>query len=457
MTQTFPILFVLVFVAAAFLCFPAHSLPFLSNLPMEIPTISAYSGKSGDIDIKRDPYGFYVEADFGYNTIYGPQPEPEPNPMPYGSGKMMISLSNSETTATSTCLNFSDYNYTGYNWAYNMWETTISYPNFLAPSLAGYSFIYLDRKYWGITRTKVFLTKLNACQTGANASLIGSDRDGVLGLGSDKTQDNFWVSKNFSVYIKPDLSAGKLLFMNNTSNYTASLEPVHKLTADVNWRLLSPSGSIGIKNYSAAFENRNVIFDIHSDAIGLPSDLFTLFLSYFVQIPGISCSSDLYKPDCNTTGSAQDLPDITLSVNSTQIKIPSIVYAAPNDTNSSFFKLNLKATSPDLSGFSYVTPAFKDSIILDAHFMSNYFTVFGFATGSNVITLYPAATDNKGDNPDDPTRWMIIIGAAVVIFLVIIGCCVKRKIAATKLTANIVKEEPYAYNYTSYNQRINPS
>ncbi len=60
-----------------------------------------------------------------------------------------------------------------------------------------------------------------------------------------------------------------------------------------------------------------------------------------------------------------DLLDITLSINGTKIRIPPKVYAFPNESNSSNFKLNLQATSPSLSSPSYVTPVFKDSIILD--------------------------------------------------------------------------------------------
>lgn len=381
----------IIFSLLLFLCFQAqaqdYSLSFLSNSPMETSTIPTSAGRSGVVDIQKDSQGFYVEADLEYYP-FGPRsirPPPPPEAV-----KMMVSLSNSETLATKNCLNFSDFDYLKYNWEYLMSDTVVSYPNFNASSMAGFAYIFMDRKYWAITNSKVYLSK--SCQSGDNTSLIGSDRYGVLGFGySSWAKNNFWQSKNFSVYVKPDLSAGKLILNNDTNNYTKALEPAYKLSANSDWNLFNVSGSVGVKNYSAAFNNSNVIFDINSDAIGLPLNLFQSFLGHFAQIPNISCSSALYKPDCNTTGSSQDLPDITLSVNNTQIKIPSKIYASPN--NSSNFKLNLKATSPSLSGPSYVTPAFKDSIILDAHFMSYYFTVFDATTNSNVISLYPAATE----------------------------------------------------------------
>ena len=102
MTRPHTILF---FMVVAFLCLQsqAYSLPFLSNPSIEIPTINAHVGTSGEIDIKKDSTGFYVEADFVYNDIY-PFPSKKPDPFPNDTAKVMISLSNSETVVTSTCL-----------------------------------------------------------------------------------------------------------------------------------------------------------------------------------------------------------------------------------------------------------------------------------------------------------------------------------------------------------------
>ena len=445
MARTPTIILSLLFVAA-FLCLQANSLPFLSNSPIETPTINAKVGNSGEIDLKKDSQGFYIEAELAFNPTLAPLPLPDPRPL--DTVKMALSLSNSETIAASNCLNFTDYNSSRYNWRYNMWETTISYPNLMARhSLAGYAYVYLDYKHWTLTEI-LYIASLNSCQTGANASFISSDRYGVLGLGTqDRGAKNFKNSKNFSVYINPDSSSGKLIFTNDTNNFTISPEPVYKVSADANWRINIPRGHIVVKNYSADFNYGDAIFDVNSDAIGLPFDLFKWFISNFNLVSGISCSSDLYKPDCKTNGTINNLPDIFLSFNDTKIRIPPKIYATSHGKSN--FKLNFKATSPDLSGPSYVTLDFKDSIIFDMNFMSYYFTVFDATSGSSVISLYPTVLESN-------YKW-IIIGAVAVVFLVIIGCCIKRKIAANKLTANIAKEEPYAYNYTSYNQRINPN
>lgn len=316
MTRTHIILFMILF-----LCLEAqgYSSPFLST--ENSTTTPKYAGTSGVIDIKKDSQGFYVEADTGWYP-FGPH-QPQPDPSPLETAKWMISLSNSETMAgSSNCLNFSNYDYTKSNWDYNMWETTISYPNFITTALAGYSYILMDKKYWSMT-DYLFVPKADSCSSKGNAS-IGSDRYGVLGFGTlDRGAKNFKTSKNFSVYIKPDLSAGKLLFNNETSNYTTSSKALYNLSSDVNWRLSFPQGGqIQVRNSSANFKNSYLMFDINSDAIGLPNDLYESFLGAFIKISGIVCSYDLYKPECKYTGNIQDLPDIFLSFNDTKIKIP---------------------------------------------------------------------------------------------------------------------------------------
>ncbi len=443
MTRTYTILFLL------FVCLQsqAYSLPFLSNPPTETPTINAIQN-SGEIALKKDSQGFYVDTDLLYSPINPPGPLPDPQPR--DTVKMTISLSNDQTIAASNCLNFTDYNSSRYNWRYNFWETSVSYPNFLSRhAIAGFAYVYLDYKYWGMSNGILLIASLNSCETRDNTSAISLDRYGVLGFGTkDRGAQNFKTSKkaNFSVFIQPDLSSGKIIFTNDTANYTISPEPIHKWTSNANWRLNIPRGHVIVKNYSADFNYGEAIFDVNSDAIGLPSDLFKWFMSNLALVPEISCSDDLYKPDCKTNGSLSDLPDITLAFNDTKIRIPSKIYASPNGDKK--FKLNLKATSPDLSGPSFVTLEFKDSIILGAPFMSYYFTVFDASSGANVISLYPTVREIS-------YKW-VMIGAVGLVLLVLIAYCIKRKIAASKLTANIAKES-FAYNYTSYNQRINPN
>lgn len=165
------------------------------------------------------------------------------------------------------------------------------------------------------------------------------------------------------------------------------------------------------------------MFDINSAAIGLPASIYKSFMNYFSSLDGVDCAIRDYKSKCSTNKQIKDFPDIILSVNGHQIKIPSKIYTTLlGDTG--YFLLNFKATSPTFPAYSYISPSFKDSIFLECNFMSYYYSVFDASSGSNVIYLYSSA-----NTPSQPSnaKWIVLGVVAAVLLVSSINFCVKKK------------------------------
>ena len=447
MNKTTSILFGFAFMA--FLCLQATAIPFLQNHSMKNSIITAIAGSSGVVDIKTDTNssrGFYVEADLNY---YPSSLEEKPNGTSFNSvfvTRMMISIANNGTMLASNCLGFWSFNCTQYKCHYQPGQREISYPTFIASTVPAQNDIYLDHAYWTLTSTPFYLAQ--ECQTGDTTSGIGKLRSGVLGLGTaGEAANDFKLSQKFAIYINPNLTSGKLLFNGDTS-FAKSSNPMFTLEANSTWNVDIWSGSVVTSTGAAGF-NGDLMFDINSDAIGLPYYTYTLFLQYFSKNPGVSCSTELSKPLCSIRD-VQLLSDITIQFDGNTIRIPPKIYATPAaGYDSSYFFLNFKATSPTLDRNNYVTPAFQKAIILDSNFMSYYFTVFDATSGTNKIYIYEAGSRDalSGDIP-----W-VGMGAIVVVFLAIIGCCAKNKGSVNKSTSTVVTnttQQPLVYNYPAY-------
>jgi len=315
--------------------------------------------------------GFYVEADLAY----------DPPTSSNNTVKMMLSISNEETMVAINCLNFTSYNCSQYsNCSQSESKTLINFPSFSTYAQNGHADMYLDYNYWSFASSISSFSFAQGCQT--SDSNVGNDRYGVIGLGAGfQSKYNFLSSKVFSFYVESDLSAGKLLFENDATTYAESSEPVLVLSANSTWQTL-------IKNEEGSGDG-NLAFDINSDAIAFPDVAYQTLVMY-LQYFGIQCESASYRPICNSAQKIQDLPDLSISINESDLDIPHQIYAtAINETESgSSFYLNFRGTDPNLFDKSYVTPAFQNSIILDSHFMSYYYTVFDFSTGENLVYLY---------------------------------------------------------------------
>jgi hypothetical protein len=432
----------------ALLCFQADALHFFGD---NSPRNTTHATSSGVINLKKDEFSngtFYVEADL--SSSYSPSSSLAIT----DSVQMMVSIANSETLVALSCLSFNNYDCSRYNCSNYGPAATIEFPTFTAQEINyGRGFIYLDYKYWGLNYAYLYYAQ--SCNTLASPG-TGTNRYGVLGLGTGGgSRSNFISSAIFSILIDSDQNAGKLLLMKD-SRYTQS-GPLHTFSANDTWQISVTNGSIETPSAAVAFTG-NVMFDINSDVIGLPYDVYTLLFNYFKQISNVSCLAGTYRPSCDTTLKLEELPDLTLSINGDHIKIPSKIYATLTGFSEThqFFWFNFKATDGSMTGKSYVSPSFTNYVILGANFMSYYYTVFDARTSPNTIYIYSSSVS---PSPQEPSSWWI--GVVVVAAIVLVGVCFfaykkKAQIASNETTVTAPlnnttdNQTPLAYNHPTY-------
>jgi len=413
--------------------------------------MNAHATSSGIIDLKKDS-GFYVDAELS-SSRYSLSNSSNSSNITSGLGtsdtvKMVISIANEETIVATNCLSFSYYDCGRYNCFRYSSSGPIDYPTFtVAGATQIQSYIHLDYSYWNKETSSSFYMA-TSCGTGDPSSSIGNGKHGVLGLGAGtSSKDDFTSSAIFSILIDSDLNGGKLLFMKDTS-YAQSSSPLYTFYGNSTWQIPNFSGSILIDGTAIYWKSGNIMFDINSDAIGVPQDMYSLLRTYFAYTPNVWCNSDLYRPTCYTTQKLEDLPDITISFNNYQLAIPSKIYATYSSTSGShttYFYFNFKATGPSMTGKNYVTSTFKDSIILDAHFMSYYYTVFDATDNTHTISLY-LSSNIPGD--DTYTKWVAIGAVGVILLVALCCCCAKKKkaVVVNNATTAPINTTTDAYN-----------
>jgi len=404
--------------------------------------MNAHATSSGIVDITKDSYDqFYVEVDL-FDSCSSSN-------IPKGDSKkqrMMISLANDETMVASHCLEFNSYACLDTCCQTYDYYREIDYPTFTAKVQDAKGKMFLDYNYWSLTDAYLFIAY--DCQTGDGSSHRGEDKYGVLGLGASSagSKSDFTSDIIFSIWINSDLTEGKLIFKNDTNTYAQSATPVATFRSSLTWQTKLQTGKFEFPGYDFNISG-SLMFDINSNAIGLPQAYFKVLVNAFAQLSGLYCFEDLYRPVCYFTGSnpsktVEDLPDITLWVNDVKIPIPWKVYAT--SINSTKFYLNFKATGVNLTSASYVSPSFKDSIILDAHFMSYYYTVFDDTGDYPVMPIYPSLT-----TPADSgiAKWLAIGVFAIVVVVGIVYYSKKKQPVTTSDGAYTpVTQAPIVYS-----------
>jgi len=421
----------------------------------------------GDIEFKQDSYGVYVEADLIYNPSFSSNRSDFTNLLTNmteaaGTAKMMLSLVNSESMVATDCSYFSYYDCSEYSDC-KEYDTkkSFDFPWFSANTKIAQGEIYLDYIYWVLSPADLYIAY--SCIN--DGTVIGSERYGVIGLGTGGNPGSDFYEKLFSIYIASDLSKGKLLFKNAAANYAKSTEAVYTLYANSTWQVPTNSGHIKVRDSAIDFHG-NIMFDINTDvALGIPYFTYIYVLSYLNEVSGLNCDgTNYYRPICTYNGKIKDLPDVIINFNKNLLKVPSDLYASVISEGSSFY-LNFKATHPSLTGKSFVTDSFSNSLILGTRFMSYYFPVFDATSGFNMIYLYPS-----GSLPPEPNNWWIfaVIAGAILIIMVVVGCYIKKKrdlsaennntisVAADNNTTNVVYNTVYQAPLIENQQRNDP-
>lgn len=389
-------------------------IPFLSDdntSPSQFPLSNSFASKNGNIQLTKDYFGFYVNVDLTNKATEDPQQHFGTNTV-----SMILALYTSQTLLVENCLHFSPYNCSQYSCTgYLNESTTIHSPYFTGEGYLAKADMYLDYANWNLNTNASI-----ASSCSANTVLpYGLTRYGVLGLGTaNNSRQNFINSPMFSISLAPDLLSGQLLFGQNDA-INSSRDLVAVLPADEDWKVNANSLEIVVGNKSVRL-SANLIFDINAEALGLPIELYNRVLDFFATEVPMNCITHAYQPVCFYNGDVSALPNITISIQDQIIVIEPETYVqnATFKGNSSIITLNIKAISPNLTDYSYITSKYNNYIILDSHVMSNYTVLFDATSSPPTIKLYGSVIDYRGD-----LFWVEVVVLAVIFLAVVFCCC----------------------------------
>ena len=398
-----------------------------------IPITSGPLGSSVKLDSARMLAGYYstdgtfslVSAEAGivqqnpgvYINVYYEETSDGTIEFNQKGGTVMLGLYTSQTIlAVDQCIAFDFYNCTQFS-SYcaqgEDGETALSFPDFTTKTgNYGKTQVFIDSNYWNLTTDLFFAKDCSAYRK----SEFGTGVDGIIGMGvkgnsiknfpRNQTYESIMGGTEviydssppiFSFFLLEGGKSGDLLFEFDSSKATRSTT-VAVLTADPDWHVSGVS-SVQVGSSTFAFaETGSLIFDINSDALGLPLTIYNKALAAInASQESMVCPTGVtYRPTCKYPGNINLLPNITINVGGQKVSVPPSTYAEVVkvlDTPSKNIILNLRGLSPDNQDASYVTEDYENYVILDQHVMGYFYTVF----------------DTTGYNATDPTKQVVHI------------------------------------------------
>jgi len=332
-------------------------------------------------------------------------------------GIMMLGLYTSQTTlVVEECEKFVEYDCSLYKCTEVPDQTTtITYPDFkVVNGTLANTEVFIDKNYWYLNTTVIFARD---CEPYKNA-VVGNGVHGVLGMGvKGNSLKNFATTLTFdsimggsetyhhekppvfSFFLNQGGTSGDLIFANDAENKATSTDPVAVFPATRDW-VVENVNSVQIGTEKNISISTNLIFDINSDAIGLPLEVYKEVLDAIddAMLDDFSCDESVtYHPECKYKGDLSALPSIFINVGNQSLEIPGTVYAEVVkvlDLPSDKIILNLRGLSSQNKDYSYATEDYENYVILGQHVMGYYYTVFDTAglnvTDSVNIRIYHA-------------------------------------------------------------------
>ena len=342
---------------------------------------------------------------------------------------MLISLHTSTTLLSTSCLGFSYYNcsnFTCYDPSTSV--STVTTPYFTATGNIANAEVYLDYSYW-VSHSALLVSQ---CES-KGSDKYGTGAYGVIGLGVEGISgNNFLNSTLFSIYLEKDASKG-MIFFGFDSSKSQKVAPNATLKADQNWNVTGVSNiGFGGVLINIIDNNTSLIFDINTDAIGLPLELYQNFTNE-VKEKLMTCDEKISLPSCSYSGKIEDLPDFNITIGDQVLEIPPEFYMRideGNDDDSEEVKITLflRGLSTEETDDSYVTEKYNNTIILGYHVMSYYYVLFDATQGPNNIKINLFIADHL-----DHTVVYIVLGSIglciilSVLFVISVFCCSSRR------------------------------
>jgi len=342
---------------------------------------------------------------------------------------MLISLYKSRSMLSSGCLGFDSFPVAQHSAKIQSTGDWANYTNFVSGGAYLNLSLWLDYAHWNLSAEAILGSN---CWT-SGVSFYRTGLWGVLGLGFDGDSIRNFIGKKpeFAILLEQDGAKGELSFVIDAEK--TKNPPNISLVTDANWhvknvkRIGFSSSVINQKSY-AMDGDFTLIFDINSDAIGLPLTIFTSMMKIIGKFEGIkSCTSDLYRPSCEISSTKiSDFPTVRIIAGKSLISLGPESYIlnanVSSETKVKHVVFNIKGLDRDVLGKNFVIPEYENTIILDSQMMKNYYTVFSgnSAEKTGVINLYEVKRNyEEAEDAFFTTGFVIktLIGLVVVIVL----------------------------------------
>ena len=333
------------------------------------------------------------------------------------SGYMAIALYTNETLMGGACDSFKPYICGDFECfaEYNN-KRNASFPYFNVTGYTIQASLFMDYTYFFNYGMKA----VYALECSGNYSLGESDISGVIGMGKDGSGVRNYVFKPpmFSVFLHDNSSTIDMIFDCDRTRAIEDDDGVF-LSANSNWEvtidkmnLISPSVS---QDIHFSIGTIKVIFDINTEFIGLPSDIYNQILGRLIEA-NLQCRTNNDSLNLLCT---YDLPIAQLPIlHVNDVKIPPQVYLSQVAGGYNLLFICLTDTKAPFP-YKVVSPSYKRYIILGRSFLQYYYVCFGAQNDESQIQVYIKSNTRQATF----RSWLPYITLAIILIIPVACFC----------------------------------
>jgi len=260
-------------------------------------------------------------------------------------------------------------------------------------------------------------------------------------------------NNKFSIWLDNDHSDGALIF-GDDSDYRGEQAPLRMMGVTKNWEV--PIESLFLLDSQYAFTGK-AIFDINSDFVGLPDNIYNQLMMDLKNRWNFACDYQIYQPNCSYTKNISNLPHLVImpTEGNNPITLTPDLYLRRLDNN--LYKLMFVSliNKPIFGNQVFVTLTYANNIILGTPFFRHYYTVFNYQDPSNPeIDFYLPVASNPNVNEGGLSTWAIlgiVLGALLLLGIIIGSIYAFKKSRDRKRQESLVNPDTRV-NYVAYNQ-----
>ena len=352
--------------------------------------MNAYASPNGNVKLNKSYGTFLAKVGINFWPTTTDEAAMGPNTI-----NMMVNIYHKDSILTKGCLDFTNYDSVNpsiisSDKLYSSGSPVFNSLRFSCSHTFATADVFLDYSYLKLS-ADIFVSNSD-CDSSIMS--FGYGASGMIGLGF--VPASFMLGNQFAIYLNPNGVTGNILFPYppDFQTYTSIRSEFGTFAvADVSqWLISGIQFSIG--SYIFPLNNLQVMFDINTEGIALPLELYKeLLLALNMHVRGCKLLS---FPVCYLTLPIEQFPTFTLSSptdpsQSIDIPYPLYTQTTTDENGDGQVVLGFSALSEDETGPAYATGNYEQTVFLGQNFLTYYFTVFNGIQKS--VQFFKAATE----------------------------------------------------------------